>query len=604
MGCAAALRGAPLDASLQAMRGVAQETAAALALADAYGVSDAAVHRAKIGAEAHAAALSGQVASEQAYRAALLERAAAQALATSAQASRDLAQQAADAARLAGAERQGAGAVRDMTVALADEADARATLATATDGTLARLLGELETRKRLRRELSDTETNRKGTATLVSQGQDLEALRLELSLVGRLPEERARELELLRVRQQLLRDGIDLNSETGRTILENAKAIGEVRGQLDKANKEYEAQQKIWDNAIEGIQSSFADAFENILNGGTNTWEDLGGSLKKVMFSAISEIAAAMVFKPVMGTAMNAVGLGSNAQIAGLGGGSSSGGISGIFDKITGSIGNGSSGAGGITGGLKSWLFGSAGSGNALNPASYVPGTSGVLGSGGGAFGNSALNVGTIGNAVGFGMSALNFAQNPSIGSGLGLVGSGMGALSALGVIGPAFGPIGMGVSLVASLLGGLGSKTKHPGFGIEVMNDAQGLALGKVSGKHMDTSGAAPMGQAAIDAINATVKSLTGGTVGAGTGGQVYGLSYDGTVKKYRAVGEGLSESTQYDDIAGAISAVTVSALKNLPLDGVGANIATALSKSTADSLEAIKADSRISSISSRVFR
>lgn len=582
------------DASAATMRAVTQETASLLAQADAYGISAAAANKVQIAAQARAAVIAGQVTDERAYTQALLDQAAAQNLLASVQKTRDLGVQAESARRLAAAELQGAGAAREVTLALQDEADARDTLAKATDGTLARLLDELEIRKRLRREASDAEVTRKGRQTLTGQDGDIESLRLELALVGRLPAERTRELEVLRVKQQLLREGIDLNGEEGRKIIENARLIGDLRGQLEQQNKEAAAQQKIWDNAIEGIQGSFSDAFESILSGGTNTWKDLAGSLRSVMMKTIAEIATAMVFRPVIGGAMGAVGLGNVAQAAGLssGGGASSGGIGDIFGKITGSIGNGTSAGGGVMGGLNSWLFGSAGSGNPLNPASYVPGSSGVLGSGGGLFGNSNLNIGAIGNVAGFGLSAFNFIQKPSLGSGLGMIGSGMGALSALGMIGPAFGPIGMGVSLVASLLGGLGQKTKHPGFGIEINNGTAGLELGKVSGKWMDTSGAKPMGQAAIDAINGVVKSMTGGSVGAGTGGQVYGLSYDGTVKKYRAVGEGLSESTQYDDVAAAISAVTVSALKNLPLTGVSENIATALKKSTADSLEGIKAD------------
>jgi hypothetical protein len=585
-----------VDASVQTMRAVTQETAALLAQADALGISGAAALQAQVSGQARSAALAGQVTDERAYAKALLDRAAAENLLATVQKTRDLGVQAESAQRLAAAEKLGAVAVRDVTLALADEADARETLAKATDGTLTRLLDELEVRKRLRREASDADVSRRATQTLAGQSGDIESLRLELSLVGKLPAERARELELLRVKQQLLRDGIDLNSEEGRKILENARLMGELRGQIEQNNREAEAQQKIWDNAIEGIQGSFSNFFENILSGGTNTWKDLAGSLKTVMIRTIAEIATAMVFKPVIGGVMNAVGLGSAAQSAGLGGGSS-GGISGIFDKITGGIGNGTSAGGGITGGLNSWLFGSnapvydAATGLA---AGYSAPTAGIIpgSSGGGLFGNSNLNIGTIGNVAGLAMSAFNFAQKPTIGSGLGLVGSGMGALSALGVLGPAFGPIGMGVSVVASLLGGLGNKVKHPGYGVEIMNDTEGLALGRVTGKHTDTSAANPMGQATIDAINGVVKNLTGGSVGAGTGRQVYGVSHDLFAGGFRVAGEGLDQGKLYKELPEAIADITVSALKNLPLSGVADNVATALKKSTATSLEEIKAD------------
>ncbi|WP_232302621.1 tape measure protein [Elstera litoralis] len=366
------------------------------------------------------------------------------------------------------------------------------------------------------------------------------------------------------------------------------------RKQAAEQQKFAQENTRIAERFSDQLADGIMDAFESGGRAGKSMFDTLASLGKQALRAALSTAITEGLrgtATDVIGAVRGAVGAGGSSGAAG---GSSSGGISGIFDKITGGIGNGTSAGGGITGGLNSWLFGSAGSGNALNPASYVPGTSGVLGSGGGAFGSSSLNIGTIGNVAGLAMSAFNFAQKPTIGSGLGLVGSGMGALSALGMISPAFGPIGMGVSLVASLLGGMGNKVKHPGMGIEIMNGAEGLSLGKVTGKHMDTSGATPMGQAAIDAINATVKSMTGGSVGAGTGGQVYGISYDasGGKQRFRAVGEGLSESTEYQTVAEAISAVTVSALKNLPLTGVADNVATALKKSTATSLEGIKAD------------
>ncbi len=358
--------------------------------------------------------------------------------------------------------------------------------------------------------------------------------------------------------------------------------------------------ERIADRFSDQLADGIMDAFTEGGRAGKSMFDTLANlgkqALRAALSTAISE-ALRGTATSIIGTVRGALGAGPSGGAAA--GASSGGGIGDIFGKLTGSIGNGTSAGGGFTGSLNSWLFGAPAApvydaATGLAAGYSTPATSGVLGSGGGLFGNSNLNIGTLGNVAGLAFSAFNFAQNPSLGSGLGMIGSGMGALSALGMIGPAFGPIGMGVSLVASLLGGLGQKTKHPGFGIEIMNDAGGLGLGKTSGKWMDTSGAAPMGQAAIDAINGVVKSMTGGAVAAGSGGQVYGLSFDGSggEQRYRAVGAGLSESTEYQTVAEAISAVTVSALKNLPLTGVADNVATALKKSTADSLDGIKAD------------
>ena len=431
---------------------------------------------------------------------------------------------------------------------------------------------------------------------------------IEAQVAGLQMEDGARAAMLQRLQDEiaLKKLGIDLTgqlTEEQRRLadeyLNSGERLAKASKTLEEENKQIEAQKQIWGNMVKGIQDAFAGFFEDVLSTGKLTWSSLADSLKKVMISTISQIAAAMVFKPVIGEVLNTVGLGGVAKAAGLGSGSgtSGGGLS-LSDLFGGGAPGG--GSGGMFSGASNWLFGSAGGAPVYDAATGLAAgyntapTSGFIGSGGNVLGIEGFSPGTAFAGIGTALSAFNFIKNPSVGSGVGLVGSGLGLASALGAIGPAFGPIGMGLSIAAPLLGSLfgGNKVKHPGMGIEIMNGAEGLSLGKVSGKHMDTSGATPMGQAAIDAINATVKSMTGGTVGAGTGGQVYGLSYDGTVKKYRAVGEGLQEATQYETIGDAIKAVTVSALKNLPLEGVASNIATALKNSTADSLEGIKAD------------
>lgn len=98
----------------------------------------------------------------------------------------------------------------------------------------------------------------------------------------------------------------------------NAKAYAElgkkgkdaVAGIRDEINKIQEAQDKIDFNkqfleplvhAAERIQDAFGDAFANILENGVDSFGDLADTLKSIMLKAIAEIAAAMVFKPIIG---------------------------------------------------------------------------------------------------------------------------------------------------------------------------------------------------------------------------------------------------------------------------------------------------------------
>ncbi len=111
-------------------------------------------------------------------------------------------------------------------------------------------------------------------------------------------------------------------------------AEGEIREQEEKLR---EAAMEPFLNAVRGIQDAFADLFTNIFENGVDSFGDLAAQLKKVMFTVIGQIAAAMVFKPVVGSVVG--GLASSGIISAATAGtvkeglglSSGGGIKDLF---------------------------------------------------------------------------------------------------------------------------------------------------------------------------------------------------------------------------------------------------------------------------------
>lgn len=106
-------------------------------------------------------------------------------------------------------------------------------------------------------------------------------------------------------------------------------------------------------NAIRGIQQSFTQFFEDVFSGGIKSFGDLASSIKRVFVKLAAEIAALLVFKPVVGGILQNIGLGNLADQLGLfkgvsgagtaGGSSGAGGeglgsLTGIFGRLTGSF--------------------------------------------------------------------------------------------------------------------------------------------------------------------------------------------------------------------------------------------------------------------------
>lgn len=204
-------------------------------------------------------------------------------------------------------------------------------------------------------------------------------------------------------------------------------------------------------NALQGIQSAFADMFEKIFSGGVDSFKDLAAAIKKVFFRLAAEIATLLVFRPVLGGVLGSVGLGGlaqqlgattveNGQVRTLGFGDILGGAG----KFGGFLNNVSAGG----------LFNTVGSPaipqlDALTgldvgtPA--IPGSEGLLG--------GTLGGYLSGGAMGFGIGSLIGSLSPfgKVGPG-GSIGGTLGGLAGVPLI-PFLGPL---APLGGSILGGL----------------------------------------------------------------------------------------------------------------------------------------------------
>lgn len=211
------------------------------------------------------------------------------------------------------------------------------------------------------------------------------------------------------------------------------------------ARKEAEAMQRPFDEAAEGIQDAFTDAFAEIYDGNVRSFGDLARQIKGVFVRLAAEITTLLVFNPKasIGSLLGGVGLGgSGAALAGTGtgGGFNLPGLSSIGNLLgpAGSL----LGIGGGIGALGSTLWGGSSLGSSLGGAAgFYGGT--LLGSGslGAVSGALAGTLGTLGNFVIPGLGAVLggflgsklFGKKPSNKSAWGAIDLSSGATSNFG---------------------------------------------------------------------------------------------------------------------------------------------------------------------------
>ncbi len=281
---------------------------------------------------------------------------------------------------------------------------------------------------------------------------------------------------------QLRAAGVDIMSAEGREISDLVFANAELRRSIDalteaeaervraaeqaaedlKRAREEEARlmQQPFLNAIDGIQDSFADFFTDVFDGGVDSFEKLSDALKRIMVRTAGEIAALLVFRPVVGGVLNAAGLGglagqlgaSASSLPGGGGGGFGFGVPSIpgLDSLFGS-------AGSLTTALNSFGaslgFAAPGGAAANLGVAAVPGGLSNAASTGGLFGSTTFSSFLGGAGLGFGAGSLlnSLVGGNPVG---GTIGSGVGA-AAGAAIGSAILP-GVG-TILGGLIGGGG---------------------------------------------------------------------------------------------------------------------------------------------------
>lgn len=269
-----------------------------------------------------------------------------------------------------------------------------------------------------------------------------------------------RELRILIETQRLNKQLVEAAPEEVRKLAEAnvdaAQKIEEASRLNDRFIRDAERNRELWlepfKNAIAGVQRSFVDLFKSIGKGGVDSFKDLAVKVKDVFIDLAAEIAALLVFRPVVGGVLGSIGLGGVAQQMGLGGGGAN------AATLGGSLARSGSGGfqvPGLPGGnvLSDWVrdINAWVSGGAALPASGFEFQS-FTGAGQAAAAEAAMGLG-LGDLLGIGGGILSIGlpllQGNYASAGLGALGGGIGAL--LG------GPAGFGLGAgLGSLLGGL----------------------------------------------------------------------------------------------------------------------------------------------------
>lgn len=368
-----------------------------------------------------------------------------------------------------------------------------------------------------------------------------ELLEAENRLIDQSTETRALQIAQIKLRQELELKGIAGTTEAERAaIAARGEAITQnerLKGQAEELKRANELWTEPLKTALSSIQSTAADAFATMLESGKLSFQLLGDVVKKTVIRMIAEFAALATIRPMLGALMGGltgIGLVSPATASSLGYGSSLSGssISLPSPGVTGSssLWNGL-GLGGVGDWLNTPVTGPyAGISPAamqgvptLSPSMWSPSTWGITPLQG------------IGAAAGIGAGIYQLATSKSTAGTIGGIGSMIGA--GISLI-PGMAPIGMGISLLSSILPGLfgGDAPKLPPLAGASINFNAG-ASGYGTSNYSQNGGASLAGQ--YGGITGTLDALfkaTGARLdpALATGGAIWNNQREGTTSTY----------------------------------------------------------------------
>jgi hypothetical protein len=315
----------------------------------------------------------------------------------------------------------------------------------------------------------------KATNELESQNEVLEA---QLRLMNEAPDIQAREIALIKIKQEVEKAGGKITEDEisrRKSAIEQNETLKLQAEQMKQANE-------LWleplRQGLRDIQSAGADAWETILETGNFTFQSLGEVFTKTLRRMAAEFLALATIRPVLSLAVDVIGpngiglLGGNgaAQLGFPTGGSlSAGGGGGGLGSLFGGGGGSLFGSGGAMGGgwlgrqfsgVSDWLgspvggFGGPLTGSSPAALAAPNGATGAT-LGGLTWGGALAGIGSIGLGA-YSMLSGGGSPGSMISGGAGILGGGLALLGPMLGLGAAAGPIGLGIGLVGSLLGGL----------------------------------------------------------------------------------------------------------------------------------------------------
>lgn len=284
-------------------------------------------------------------------------------------------------------------------------------------------------------------------------------LAAELRLVNELPEVRARELALIRAKQEAEKGGVAITVE----MLEARQQAIEQNERLKIQAEDLKRSTELWTEplkrALGDIQSSAADMWEQILENGKFSMAEFGQLFIKTARRAAAELLALSTIRPVIGMgveALGSIGLVSPGTASSLGYGGASGGA-GASGGMPGMGSMGGGGFGNLFGGSSSFfsqpiasLFPSStpSGGFASVGDLLASGQTGASAAASGIGGLGGISIGQgLGAAAGIGMGAYQLVNAKSTGQTIAGIGSMVGG--AVSLI-PGLQPVGMAISLLS----------------------------------------------------------------------------------------------------------------------------------------------------------
>ncbi len=280
----------------------------------------------------------------------------------------------------------------------------------------------------------------------------------QIELMNEAPEIQAREIALIKAKQEAEKAGTTISAEAveaRRKAIEQNETLKNQQEELKKAQELWTAPLK---SALESIQQTAADAFDSMLENGKFSFESLADTFTKILRRMAAEFLALATVRPIMSVIINAIGGQGMAGQFGLSGGGGIGSLFGGGGLGMPSMGGGSLfGSGGFFGGLGDFLntpftgpyAGMSPSSMAgvpmLSPSWSNPSTWGITPLQG------------IGALAGAGMGIFQLMNSRSTASTIGGISSILGAgASLIPGIGPFIGPaIGLLGNLIPGLFGG-----------------------------------------------------------------------------------------------------------------------------------------------------